>query len=130
MKLDLVTGRAQQEKTPNQVIEDRLNSWLENPPDYYTVVNAFDTLGNLRKQARVLRRQITEIEDKLTIDADKPRGAEVKKQIIIHTQDLQEELATIEAEIEVYDVRVKKLEYIRHMYASSTFALKAKTDMK
>jgi hypothetical protein len=116
-------------KTPNELIEDRLNSWLNNPPDYYTVTEVYDRLSELKRRARLYRGDISRIEDEVSIEVDKPRSTEAKKRKLEATAGIVAELVLLEAEIEYYSEQAKKFEYIRGMFASSSFALKTRNDI-
>lgn len=117
------------EKTPNDLIVERLNGWLNNPPDFYDVTAVYDNLANLKKKARLLRGDIKRIENEISKTVDKPRSNEAKLAKLEATEQIEEHLTIIEADIEYYEMKAKKLEYMRSMFASSTYALKARMDI-
>lgn len=118
-----------EEKTPDQIINEKLNSWLHNPPDYYTVAGIYDTLSNLKKRARIVKGEIAAIERSITAESDKPKSNDVRKKQIVATEELHAELTDLEANIEYFDAQAKKVEYMRSMFASSTFALKSRLEI-
>lgn len=117
------------DKSPNDIIVERLNGWLNNPPDFYDVSEVYDKLADLKQRARLTKRQIAKHEAEIDMEEDRPRSNEVKKRKIGATQHLVDGLALLEADIEYYEMKAKKLEYMRSMFASSTYALKARTDI-
>jgi len=117
------------QKTPDQIIHDKLNSWLQNPPDYHTVCTVYDMLGQLRKRARVVKGEIATIERSITAESDKPKSNDVRKKQIVATEELQTELTNLESEIEYYEAQAKKLEYMKAMFSSSTFAMRSKLEI-
>lgn len=117
------------DKTPDDLIIERINKWLDNPPDFYDVTAVYDTLADLKRQARLLRGDIKRIENEVAQTIDKPRSNEAKLAKIQATEQLEETLTVVEADIEYYEMKAKKLEYARSMFASSTYALKARIEI-
>src|SRR5688572_65546 len=106
-----------------------LREWLTNPPDFWDVNNVYDTLGDLKKRARLLRRRINATEDEIDIEVDKPRSNEVKKRKLEATRAMADELAEVEANIEYGEMQAKKLEFAKTMFQSSGYILKSRTDL-
>lgn len=117
------------QKTADDLIVERLNGWLNNPPDFWEVSEVYDNLAEYKRRARLLRRDIARAEDEVALTVDKPRSNDAKKAKLEATAELSDELAKLEADIEYLDTKAKKLEYMRSMFASSTYALKARNDI-
>lgn len=116
-------------KSANQVIIDRMNSWLDNPPDYYDVTDVFDRLGALKKKARLLKAEITMRENRITLQSAKPKGNDAIREKIEATQDLVFDLNLIEADIDELEIKAKRLEYMKTMFNSSSYAVKLRSEL-
>lgn len=108
----------------SDVIRKKLSTWLDNPPDYFDVKAAYETLGRQRSRVHRKKSDIVAIEDKIKASADKPRSNETKLQIVNDTRDLKDELAVLESDLEEYEAYVKFLEYVKSMYASASYQSK------
>lgn len=117
------------DKTPDDIIVERINGWLNNPPDFFDVSAVYDTLADLKRKARTLRGDIKRIENEVAKTVDKPRSNEARIAKVEATEQLEETLTLVEADIEYYEMKAKKLEYMRSMFASSSYALKARLEI-
>ncbi len=107
--------------TVSDKIRDKVSVWLNNPPDYHDVQEAYKQLGNQRKQIRLMKRDIEIEEDRIKSEADKPRSNDTKAEIFKATARLRNILANYEADLEEMETRVKFLEYAKSMYASASY---------
>lgn len=106
------------------VVQERINQWLGEIPDYYHVVDSYDTLGKIKEEIILLKRTIArEIEN---LDLEKPRSNEAKKRKEEATSHLYDQLAALESQAAALEQRIKKLEYIKSMFSSCTYAARIK----
>lgn len=117
------------DRTADDILVERLHTWITESPDYYDVAEVYDRLADLKKQARLLRRDINATETEIDIEVDKPRSTEVKKRKLDATAALVETLAVIEADIEWYEMKAKKYEYMRGMFQSAGYVLKSRAEL-
>jgi hypothetical protein len=117
------------DKSPNDIIIEKINNWLSNPPDYYDVATVYDELAVLKRDVVLLRRQIKKAEEEIAQGVEKPRSNEAKIAKIQATRELLDTLASLESRIEFLEMNAKKLEYQKAMFSSSSYALKVRLEI-
>lgn len=107
--------------TASDIIRRKLSSWLDNPPDFHDVEQAYKKLGIQRRIIRLLKRQIESLEDEIKVQSDRPRSNDTKQAIITATNQQRDQLAELESDLEEMEARIKFLEYAKSMYASASY---------
>lgn len=107
----------------------RVSDWLENPPDYYDMTNAYQRLGELRARVIKLKREIERVEEQVSIEAERPRSNEARSRRLQATSILKDSLADFEAETAIQETLVKSLEYRKSMYASMAYTTKLRLEV-
>jgi hypothetical protein len=116
------------QKTNDMSITDmllqKLEPWVNNPPNYYEMKESYDAYGKLRAAIKRKEREIARAEESVTIDNDKPRSNEAKKAKLNATATLKDELAELEAELAIVESEVKALEFLKTMFQAATYRTK------
>lgn len=105
----------------DNVLQRKLEPWINNPPEYETMIETYKRLGRLKSDIRLIKRDIERVEDSISVDVDKPRSNEAKKRKLSATNDLRDRLAELEAELELVDAEVKALEFMKTMFNASNY---------
>lgn len=115
--------------TSRDVMFDKLNPWIKNPPDFDDVTQAYKNRGKLQaKRVRVLG-QIESIESSIIAESDKPRSNETRIHKLVATKKLRNELIELDAEIAMNENEVKLLEFRRAMFSAANYQLKNTMDL-
>lgn len=117
------------EETAHDEMIMRLNPWIRNPPDYSDVHETYKRRGRLLATKAKLLREISYTEDKIALEADRPRSNETKVLKLEATKALKDRLAELESEIAIVDNDVKLLEYRLNMYKVANYQLKNVMDL-
>lgn len=110
-------------------INNKLDPWLRNPPDFDDVSSAYKKRGLLKARKERLLREISRAEDDVVLDSNNPRSNTTRIAKLEATKPLRDELAEICAEIEINDSDVKLLEYRRDMLKIANYQLKNTMDI-
>ena len=102
-------------------LQKKLEPWINNPPEYETMIEAYKQHGRLKADIIRLKRQIEKAEEQVVIDIDKPRSNEAKKAKLSATSDLRDILAHTEAKLEIIDAEIKALEFMKTMFNASNY---------
>lgn len=105
-------------------LRDKLEPWMNNPPDYDEMVRLYKEKGRLGASIKRKQREITRAEELVTAEIDRPRSNDAKKAKLNATASLKDELAEMEAELEIIDAEVKAIEFMKTMFTSSNFRSK------
>ncbi len=112
-----------------QTLEERLDPWLKNPPDYYDVTESYRVKGLLESSIKLKEREIARAEELVTIDQDRPRSNEAKKAKLEATSKLKDELAELQSQHAIIDSEVKALEFRLKMFSAATYSTKVRFDI-
>ena len=107
--------------TASDVIRSKLSEWLNNVPEFDTVRDTYKQLGYIRRQIKLLARDINLAEEKVISNADKPRSNDTRKEKLEATRIMKNKLANYEAEESELEMIVKFMEFHRGMYASASY---------
>jgi seryl-tRNA synthetase len=107
--------------TPDDILRKKLEPWINNPPEYSTMIETYKALGRIKAAIARKKREIERAEELVTVEIDKPRSNEAKKAKLSATADLKDELSELEAELEVIDAEVKALEFMKVMFNASNY---------
>jgi hypothetical protein len=108
----------------SDALHRKLDPWLSNPPDYDDVSQTYKKRGLLNARRARLVREISRAEDDVVIDSSNPRSNSTRLMKLEATKQLRDELAELEAEIQINDSDVKLLEYRRDMYKVANYQLR------
>lgn len=108
-------------ETVETALAKKLEPWINNPPEYITMINTYKAHGRLKAHIRLKKRDIERAEELVTAEIDKPRSNEAKKAKLEATATLKDELAELEAELEIVDAEVKALEFMKTMFNASNY---------
>lgn len=114
--------------SPDITIAQRLEPWINNPPDYYQMIEAYKELGRLNAAIKRKQREIAKAEESVTVDIDRPRSNDAKKAKLNATVTLKDELAELEALAAVADSEVKALEFMKVMFNASNYRTRLAND--
>ena len=103
------------------ITRNKLNKWLNNPPDFDDVYQSYKRLGMLKSLIRTKQRAIEDKEDMIGAESDKPRSNDTKLLKLHATKELRDELAAFESEMLELEQHVKWLEYQKTMYNAASF---------
>jgi hypothetical protein len=109
------------ENVVESTLQQRLEPWVNNPPDYTVMVETYKSQGRLKAKIRLIKREIERTEDDISVEVDKPRSNEAKKQKLAATSHLRDELADLEAELELVESDVKALEFMKTMFNAANY---------
>lgn len=115
--------------TPDEIIQVKLGPWVNNPPDFHDMTEAYDTYASLRSQIIQKKRDIERVEDEVTSEEDKPRSNEARKKRLHATVQLKDQLADLEAAFAFAESTIKKLEYRKDMFKSANYKLARQYDV-
>lgn len=108
--------------TPDTVIAKRLEPWINNPPEYETMIETYKRQGRLKALIVRKKREIERTIEELNRTHDfKPRSNDAKLMKDNSTSHLRDELADLEAELEVVEANVKALEFMKTMFNASNY---------
>ena len=107
--------------TPDEVLRRKLEPWINNPPEYETMIETYKSLGRIKAAIARKKREIERAEELVTVEVDRPRSNEAKKAKLSATSELKDELSELEAELEVIDAEVKALEFMKVMFNASNY---------
>lgn len=105
----------------SDIIRIKLSPWLESPPDYQDVKDTYTRLGTVRRDIKLLKRDIDEAEDMVIAASDRPRSNETRIAKLSATKALKQELAKLEGEEAELEMAVKFMEFHKAMYASASY---------
>ena len=107
----------------------KLDKWLNEPPDFHDVDEAYKERGKLQSERIKLLRAIEQIEDDVVLEHGKPRSNEARILKLTHTRTLRDALAILEADIAENDSRCKLLEFRRSMFSAAIYRTKISMDL-
>lgn len=102
-------------------VQNKLDFWLENPPDYHDMHTAYTQYGKLRGKITLLKRQIQKTEEVIMEDVEKPRSNEAKKLKINATSEMLDTLSRYEAELAEIESTIKILEFQKTMFNAASY---------
>lgn len=102
-------------------IKNKLDFWLNNPPDYHDMHDVYTRYGKLRGKITLLKRRIQRTEEIIMEDIEKPRSNEAKKMKINATAQMLDTLAGYESELCELEAEIKILEFQKTMFNAATF---------
>lgn len=108
-------------ETVESALHKKLEPWINNPPEYETMIKTYKRQGILKAYIRRKKRDIERQEDTITVMDLKPRSNEAKKAKLDATTSLKDDLADLEAELEVIESEVKALEFMKTMFNASNY---------
>lgn len=111
-----------------QVLAQKLNPWLNQPPDYYDTEKSYKELGRLQAAVKRKHREITRAEEIVISEQDKPRSNDARKAKLSATSELKDQLAELEAELAIADAAIKLLEFQKSMFSSAIYRTKMAND--
>lgn len=111
-----------------QVLAQKLNPWLNQPPDYYDTEQSYKELGRLQAAVKLKHREITRAEETVINEQDKPRSNDARKAKLSATSELKDQLAELEAELAIADAAIKLLEFQKSMFSSAIYRTKMAND--
>lgn len=112
-----------------EIMNAKIDPWLRNPPDFEEVSRAYQQRGLLKSKRARLLRKIDNAEDSAIIENGNPRSNATRFAKLSATKQLRDELAELDAEIELNDSQVKLLEFRRDMYKVANYQLKNTLDL-
>jgi hypothetical protein len=110
--------------------KNKVNEWLENVPDYHDMTECYATLGRLKAEIILLKREIERVEEQVSIEADKPRSNETRSKRLQATAILKDKLADCEANISQWEMHAKSLEFHKSMFASAAYTTKIRLEVQ
>ena len=110
-----------QEDTVESVLAKKLEPWINNPPEYDDMITTYKRAGRLKALIRRKKRDIERAEELVTAEQDKPRSNDAKKAKLNATSSMKDDLADLEAELEVVEMEVKALEFMKTMFNASNY---------
>lgn len=111
-----------QEETVDSVLARKLEPWINNPPEYDTMIETYKRQGRLKALIVRKKREIDRTIEELSRTHDfKPRSNDAKLIKDNSTSHLRDDLADLEAELEVVESTVKALEFMKTMFNASNY---------
>jgi hypothetical protein len=108
----------------------KLDKWLQNPPDYHDVAEAYSQRGKLQSEKVAIVRTIESVEDEILSDENnKPRSNETRIKKLAATKNQRDYLAHIEQQIAENDALCKWLEFKKSMFSSAMYRVKMQMDL-
>ena len=107
--------------TASDIIRAKISKCLDNVPDYQDVKDTYTRLGIVRRDIKLLKRDIDEAEDTVIAASDRPRSNETRIAKLSATKTLKQELAKLESEEAELEMAVKFMEFHKAMYASASY---------
>ena len=109
-------------------LQSKLEPWVNNPPDYNEMKSAYLTQGRFKSAIRLKKREIEREEDTITGEQDRPRSNEAKKAKLLATSALKDQLAQLEADLEVIESEIKALEFMKVMFNAANYRTRLSMD--
>lgn len=117
-----------QSDNADTIIAQKLNPWLNQPPDYYDTEQAYKELGRLNAAVKRKQREITRAEEQVMEEQTKPRSNEARKAKLHATTTLKDELAVLEQELAIIEADIKLLEFKKSMFSSAIYRTRMMTE--
>jgi hypothetical protein len=114
-------SRLQNNGEVENTLHRKLEPWVNNPPDYETMIETYKQYGRIKSDIRYKKREIERVEELIIVDIDKPRSNEAKKAKLSATSELKDELTTLEANLEIIESEVKALEFMKTMFNAANY---------
>jgi multidrug resistance efflux pump len=108
-------------ETVDTVLQQKLEPWINNPPEYDIMIETYKRQGRLKSQIRIVKRNIERAEELITSEIDRPRSNEAKVKKLNATATLKDQLAEYESELEIIESEVKALEFMKTMFNASNY---------
>lgn len=112
----------------DMTIAKKLEPWINNPPDYYEVIEAYKEMGRINAAIKRKQREISRAEENVTAEIDRPRSNDAKKAKLAATVTLKDELADLEADFAIVEAQVKALEFMKVMFNASNYRTRLAVD--
>lgn len=112
----------------DMTIAKKLEPWINNPPDYYEMIEAYKEMGRINAAIKRKQREISRAEENVTAEIDRPRSNDAKKAKLAATVTLKDELADLEADFAIVEAQVKALEFMKVMFNASNYRTRLATD--
>ena len=109
------------EDTVESVLQQKLEPWINNPPDYYEMITTYKKYGKINAAIKRKQREISRIEEQITSEIDRPRSNDARKAKLNATATLKDELTELEAQLAEIESEVKALEYMKVMFNASNY---------
>ena len=106
------------------LLHRKLEPWVNNPPEYQTMIDRYKDHGRIKARIVTLKREIEKVEEAISAEIDKPRSNEAKKAKITATSGLKDSLAELEAELEIVDAEIKALEFMKTMFNAANYRMR------
>lgn len=102
-------------------LQAKLEPWVNNPPDYTEMKEAYLQQGKLRSAIRLKKREIERTEEQVMREVDRPRSNDAKRIRNNSTTALKDSLAVLEADLEIIESEIKALEFMKNMFSSANY---------
>ena len=112
----------------DMTIAKKLEPWINNPPDYYEMIEAYKEMGRINAAIKRKQREISRAEENVTAEIDRPRSNDAKKAKLAATVTLKDELADLEADFAIVEAQVKALEFMKVMFNASNYRTRLAVD--
>jgi len=109
-------------------LQSKLEPWVNNPPDYTEMKSAYLTQGRYKSAIRLKKREVEKAEDLITGEQERPRSNDAKKAKLLATSTLKDELARLEADLEVIESEIKALEFMKVMFNAANYRTRLSMD--
>lgn len=116
-----IQNNTPQANTVESELAKKLEPWINNPPEYDLMIETYKSLGRIKAAIRRKKRQIEYAEEEVMRQVDRPRSNDARLMKNNSTSHLKDELAELEAELEIIDAEVKALEFMKTMFNASNY---------